>query len=199
MDLSFHQNSLDEGADTIESSCADEVFDLAAVVRQYEAPLLRYVEQLIGTASGDAQDVVQDAFLRLHRQVTGHGESSVKRISCWLFRVAHNLAMDAGRRRARRKRLQETVMADPVINPTEARATPEPAAELGHREACRLAMTELGQLPDEQRNVLLLKIIQGFTLREISDVTGMKIGTVNYRLTQGLRELSARLRETGAI
>ena len=90
-------------------------------------------------------------------------------------------------------------MADPLLNPQTAAADAGPAAAAGHREACHLAVAELEQLPEEQRTVLLLKIMQGFTLREISEVTGLKIGTVNYRLTQGLRALSERLKEAGAI
>jgi len=63
-----------------------------------------------------------------------------------------------------------------------------------HREACENAMREVDRLPDEQRHVLLLKIIQGLTLREISEITGLKIGTVNYRLTQALATLASRLK-----
>ena len=177
----------------------EEHFDLTAVVKEYETPLLRYVTQLIGVASDEAQDVVQDTFLRLHRQVAKRGARSVKHLSSWLFRVAHNLGMDAGRRRSRQKKALGKIMDDPVMNPAETPAALIPAGELGHREACRLAMSELQQLPDEQRNVMLLKIIQGFTLQEISDVTGLKMGTVNYRLSQGLRTLSQRLKDAGAI
>ena len=181
------------------SSALENIIDLNDVVRQYESALLRYVAQLIGSSSDDVEDVVQDAFIKLHNQVSKHGNDSVKHMSSWLFRVAHNLAMDAGRRRSRRARLQEKVTVDPVINPVETAKDNEPSQELEQREACNLAMSELQQLPEEQKSVLLLKIIQGFTLREISEVTGLKIGTVNYRLTQGLRELSRRLKQVGAI
>ena len=188
-----------KGRQMTSRASVEHSFDLTAVVRQYETPLLRYVTQLIGADEDEAQDVVQDTFLRLHHQINKRGVDSVQRISNWLYRVAHNLAMDAGRRRKRHKKLLGKVMNDPVINPTEAAAVHDPAGDLGHREACGLAMRELKRLPDEQKNVMLLKLIQGFTLQEISNVTGLKIGTVNYRITQGLRTLSQRLKQAGAI
>jgi RNA polymerase sigma-70 factor (ECF subfamily) len=174
--------------------------DLAAAVARFEGPLLQYVRHLIGSGAGDeVEDVVQDTFLRLHRQVNEKGRS-IENVSSWLFRVAHNLAMDAGRRRSRRRKLQDKVMQDPVLNPaTAAAAAADPAVSLARSEAQQLALAELQALPPEQKNVLLLKLIQGFTLHEISRTTGMKIGTVNYRLTQGLKQLSARLKERGAL
>ena len=197
--MKHHLNQNDEHPESAGSESVNGTFDLAAIVKQYETSLLGYVTQLIGSSSEDVQDVVQNTFLRLHRQVRKRGETSIERLSSWLFRVAHNLAMDAGRRAKRRRRLQEKIFDDPVINPQVARAAAKPDELLRNREACELAMPELRKLPEEQKNVVLLKIVQGFTLREISEMTGMKIGTVNYRLTQGLRELAQRLKKLGAI
>ena len=181
------------------ASPAGGAFDLAATMRQFESSLLRYAAHLIGPGTEDAQDVVQDTFIRLHHQVSRHGEASVGNLASWLFRVAHNLAMDAGRRRSRQRRLETQIVSDPELNPEVSQVLPAPAEELGHRESCALAVAELERLPEEQRTVLLLKVMQGFTLQQISDITGLKIGTVNYRLTQGLRELAQRLRQAGAV
>lgn len=188
-----------EHAESAVGVLVDDTFELNAVVQRFETPLLRYVTQLLGPGWAEIEDVVQDTFLRLHRQISKRGAASVKHLPSWLFRVAHNLAMDAGRKRKRRAQMQEKVMSDPVVNPVEVLQPPVPVEELGRREACDLAMAELANLPEEQKHVVLLKIIQGFTLREISEVTGLKIGTVNYRLTQGLRELSQRLKQAGAV
>jgi len=174
-------------------------FELNEVVERYQTPLLLYVRRIMGAAAAEVEDVVQDTFLRLHRQVAEHGEDSVKQVNSWLFRVAHNLAMDAGRRRQRQRRLQDKVMSDPVISTTGRVADSDPARALGRREARTLALKALDGLPAEQKQVLLLKTIQGFTLREISEVTGLKIGTVNYRVTQALRTLSQQLRQAGAL
>ena len=184
---------------TADAGLAPNGGSMAELVARYQTPLLRYVGQLLGPGTPEVQDVVQDAFLRFHHQMEKGGGEGIRNERSWLFRVAHNLARDVGRRRQRRKRLREQVTVDPTISTTSATAGGDPAAGLARREARELAVREMNGLPDEQKHVLLLKIMQGMTLREISEVTGMKIGTVNYRLTQGLRELAQRLRQAGAV
>ena len=168
--------------------------EFSAIMAEYETRLLHYVGQLIGPMSDEVQDIVQDTFLRLHRQINKHGRESIKHLSCWLYRVAHNRTMDIGRKRQSRYRLQEKMMHDPTTKNDS-----EPAKEFRHKESCGIAMDKLQKLPEEQKNILLLKIIEGFTLKQISELTGLKIGTVNYRLTQGLSTLSLELKKVGAI
>ena len=76
---------------------------------------------------------------------------------------------------------------------------PGPATAFARGEAHQLAMRELQQLPEEDRQILLLKLFEELTLREISEMTGMNIGTIHYRLNRGLRALSRRFKELGAI
>ncbi|HUU67996.1 MAG TPA: sigma factor, partial [Planctomycetota bacterium] len=65
-----------------------EAFDFAAAVSEFETPLLRYVRQFFGNDAESAEEVVQEAFLRLHRQVEQHGAASIENMPSWLFRVA---------------------------------------------------------------------------------------------------------------
>jgi RNA polymerase sigma-70 factor (ECF subfamily) len=199
MSIALRSDTPDQAEGPRAPTAAPSGFDLAAVVVSYESPLLRYVGQILGPRSAEVEEVVQDVFLRLQRQVLAKGLDSVQNLPSWLFRVAHNLAMDAGRRRRRQGQLEEAIMQDVAVHPLGATATAPPGEELARREAGALAVAEMQRLPEEQRHVLLLKVIQGLTLREISEITGMKMGTVNYRLTQGLKELARRLREAGAI
>ena len=60
-------------------------------------------------------------------------------------------------------------------------------------------MAELRDLPDQQKQVLLLKVIGDMSLRQISKVTGMSVSNASYRLNQGLRELSRRLKLANVI
>ena len=169
-------------------------FDLAGVVREYESPLLRYAARLIGARYDEAQDVVQDVFLKLHKQVDQHGFASIGNMRCWLYRVAHNLAMDYGRSRRRRRELEAKALSDPSVMEKLRGSELKDARDYEKEESAQVALAAVETLPDEQKNVILLKIIQGLTLKEISTITGMKIGTVNYRLTQGLRALAVQLK-----
>jgi len=179
---------------------ASQTFDFAAAVSQFETPLLRYVRQLFGNDAESAEEVVQESFLRLHRQVEQHGAESIENLSSWLFRVAHNQAISVRRRRELERKLREEAIADAAAE-THPGVAPAPDAleELVRRELCDLVMAEVRKLPDEQKEVLLLKVIQGFTLREIGEITGVALSSVSYRINQGLRELAQRLKAQGLV
>ncbi len=178
-----------------------EGVDYAAIVDRFQSPLLRYVYPLLSSGSGaeqDAQDAVQDTFLRLHKQVEQHGETSIDHLANWLFRVAHNVARDVGRKRSARSRAFEKAGQ---LTPDRSAGVDEvdQLADLEEREARQRAMDELHRLPEQWRQVLLLKITQHMTLRQIAEVTGLTVGNVGYRITQGLQELSRRLKRDGVI
>lgn len=101
--------------------------DLMAVVAHYQSPLLRYVGRMLGNVDHETEDIVQEAFVRLHRQVAGHGAGSVKHLTTWLFRVAHNLTIDMLRRRSRRKRAPDATVDPAVLSEEQAAAEADPA------------------------------------------------------------------------
>jgi len=184
---------------------APEAGDLMAVVARYQGPLLRYVGRMLGSADDQREDVVQETFIRLHRYVSAHGWDSIKHLTTWLFQVAHNLTVDAlcqkvRRQDAARRDAESGASADP------ASAAQEPTAEemdaLGEairQEARQVVLRELAQLDDSYRQVVLLKIVQGMTLREVAEVVGVSLSTVNYRLNEGLGILARRLRKAGVV
>jgi RNA polymerase sigma-70 factor (ECF subfamily) len=173
--------------------------DLMAVVAHYQSPLLRYVGRMLGGIDHEAEDVVQEAFVRLHRQVAGSGAGSVKHLTTWLFRVAHNLTIDMLRRRSRRKNSPETTIDPAVLSEEHAADELDALGEVLRREARQAALHELAQLDDEQRQVVLLRVIQEMTLRQVAEVIGISVSMVNYRLNQGLTELARRLRKAGVM
>lgn len=173
--------------------------DLMAVVAHYQSPLLRYVGQMLGRVDHEAEDIVQDAFVRLHRQVAGHGSGSVKHLTTWLFRVAHNLTIDMLRRRSQRRRVSETTVDPSALSEEQAVDELDALGEMLRQEARQVTLRELAQLDDQQRQVVLLKVIQGMTLRQVAEVFDISVSMVNYRLNQGLTELARRLRRAGVV
>jgi len=170
--------------------------DFAAAVEAHESPLLRYVLKLTGCQRELAEDVTQEVFLRLHRQVANHGDGSVKDLPSWLFKVAHNLAMDKLRKTKRHRRAHERVSREPA----NAESTNSgQLGELEHKEACARAMAEMDLLPPDLKQVLMLKILEGMTLRQIGEVTGLTVGNAGYRLNQALSELTMKLKQAEVI
>ncbi len=172
--------------------------DLMAVVRHYQTPLLRYVGHMTGRLDHETEDVVQEVFLRLHRQVSRQGAGSIRHLRTWLFKVAHNVTMD-NLRRAQRKSKQQAEVQEPAEPVQQALEEMDALGQAMRSEARQAALRELGQLPPEQRQVILLKIIQDMSLRQVAEIVGVSLSTVNYRLTQGLAELTRRLRQAGVV
>jgi RNA polymerase sigma-70 factor, ECF subfamily len=173
--------------------------DLMGVVTRYQGPLLRYVGRVLGAVDDQSEDVVQETFIRLHRQVSTQGWDSIRHPTTWLFHVAHNLTMDVLRQRARRE--EAGLVPEDSAGITEEQTAQEMDAlgEAIRREARHAVLRELGQLDDQYRQVVLLKVIQGMSLREVAEVIGVSLSTVNSRLNQGLSILARRLRKAGVV
>jgi len=173
--------------------------DLMAVVTRYQGALLRYVGRMLGTADHEAEDVVQETFVRLHLQVTKKGRRSVRNLTTWLFKTAQNLTNDVFRRRGRRKRATETIAEPTSLANEQAAEDLDVLSELLRQEAREVALRELAELDAPYRQVVLLKIIQGMTLRQVAEVVGISISLANYRLNKGLEELARRLQKAGVV
>ena len=156
------------------------------IMTQYETPLLRYAARLVNDVSL-AQDVVQETLIRLHRHLDGGG-AMPDNLKSWLYRVAHNQAVDLIRREQRLRLLHE--------NEAEARTAFAPrvdeAAE--REEAMERVIEEIQKLSDKERQVVLLRLQEGMSYRDISQVTGETEGNIGYLLHHAVRKLGARLR-----
>jgi len=173
-------------------------FDLAALIDEHQTPLLQYVRRLINSRE-DVEDIVQDAFLRLHRQVEKQGRDSVANPVSWLFRVAHNRAMDFRRKHKRRRDHMERVTMQAQVQSERRHDDQQIDTDLLERESVDRAMALLSVLPEDQQQIVTLKIMHGLTLREVGQVVGMPLGNVNYRLNKALATLAEKLKEQDAI
>ncbi len=173
--------------------------DLMAVVTHYQGSLLRYVGGMLGSADNEAEDIVQEAFVRLHLQVKGKGSQSVRNLTSWLFRTAQNLTIDLIRLRTRRVKTVNTSTDPALLEREQVTEDLDALGEALRQEAREAAIRELGKLDEQYRQVVLLKIIQGMTLRQVAEVVGVSTSMVNYRLNKGLAELAQRLKKAGVV
>ena len=166
-----------------------------AVVESFESPLLRYVIVLLRCQQQTAEDVVQEVFLRLHRHARIHGHDSIEDVSAWLYKVAHNRALDVVRQSTRQRIGQERLGEQTRMTTQNG----DQLADLERREACQRAMAAMHDLPDQLKQVLLLKIIAGMTLRQIAAITGLSVGNAGYRVNKALGILAMKLKEEQVI
>jgi RNA polymerase sigma-70 factor (ECF subfamily) len=158
---------------------------LAAFEELYQAHGARLKSlacNLLGNVA-DAEDAVQDAFLKAYRGWGGFKGGASP--STWLYRILVNSCYDAGRRRKRRREDASSQA------PLELR----PAA--GRDHPLRLTLeAALERLGERQRTVFLLAEVEGFTHREIASILEIAEGTSKHDLFAAKRELRRELRGT---
>ena len=153
---------------------------------------LRVVPRLLGYAGrlladrAEAEDIAQEAMLRLWRVAPDWRQGEAK-VSTWLYRVVTNLCTD--RLRARKRR--QTDALDQVAEPEDS----APGVVAGLIEADRMAAltAALAQLPDRQREAVVLRHIEGLTNPEIAEILQIGVEAVESLTARGKRALTAAL------
>lgn len=145
---------------------------------------------------GEAMDVTQEVFLTLFRKIDKfRGECSLK---TWLYRVTLNQAANRNRwwkRRFRERTLSLSLELGDNQTPLELPAgEPSPHRLVLSEELRRAIHKGLGQLPFDQRSVVVLRDVEGLSYEEIAEVTGAQVGTVKSRLARGRERLREILR-----
>ncbi|MBL8862147.1 MAG: sigma-70 family RNA polymerase sigma factor [Planctomycetes bacterium] len=168
------------------------------LVRRHEHALLSHARALLGRGAGH-EDAVQEAFLRLAQTppalpagVRGDPGAERAHLGAWLSTVTRNLCMDTLRSETRRRR-REAAAAETEGGGDAGLARVE---EQDTRDAVR---RELEQLPADQREVLVLRLVGDRSYKEIAAITGRKIGTVGWLISVGLQQLAERLGPVVAV
>jgi RNA polymerase sigma-70 factor (ECF subfamily) len=160
--------------------------DMAQLIEPVIPSLRRYARTFVRDG-GAADDLVQDT---LERAVSRwHQRRSDGDTRTWLFTILHNLAVNHLRRAARRGR--ELALDDAAESEVAVPSTQEDAL----RQADILAA--VGQLPDDQRGVLLLVSIEDVTYAEAARILDIPIGTVMSRLARARARLLKLVEEQG--
>jgi RNA polymerase sigma-70 factor (ECF subfamily) len=165
---------------------------LAELVRRYEDVLLKHARALLGSG-GPFEDAVQDTFLRLFErppQLSGAGpEAESAQLRSWLHTVLRNCCMDTLRSDERRRQREHAAAGHEPAPRSRAGG-----AEQVEQDDTRAAVErELARLPLDQREVLVLRLVGERSYREIAEITGRKVGTVGWLISEGLKPLSEKL------
>ena len=169
-----------------EQSKADRRAELLALAGELRPELHRYCSRLVGSVI-EGEDVVQDTLAKAFIALDGLAEAPPLR--AWLFRIAHNRALDVLRSKAIRA-AEPIEAAHHVVD----HASPDPLEELMRQEAVKTAVSRFAELPIPQRSVIILKDILDEPLAEIASLLDLTIDSVKAHLARG----RARLREINA-
>jgi len=161
----------------------------------FEQLVATHASRLLGLARrlvGDydlAEDIVQEAFLRLHRNLsTFRGDSS---IGTWLYRTVTHVAIDHLRREKLRQRIfffrTSNDDPDPISSAADPRPRPDHALAAG--ELGRALEQALSRLSPRQRSIFILRHYEGLPLKEIAETLGLEEGTVKAHLHRAVSTL----------
>lgn len=164
---------------------------LAALFIKLEIPLLRYAYQLVKRTEV-AQDLVQEAFLKLHEK-----QDTVLEPKPWLYRTVHNLAMNYHRKENRIVPLPESEQEGSDTN--HAAPEPMPDEQITRLEAIGQIQLVLQSLAPKKRELIRLKFEEELSYKEISAQTGLSVSNVGYQLHHLLKSLATEIQETGAF
>jgi RNA polymerase sigma-70 factor, ECF subfamily len=174
-----------------------------SLVRRYQNRIYSAAYRILGNTE-EAEEVVQETYIKVHHNLAKFRQESS--FGSWIFKIAHNICIDILRSRRRNLGGVQLLSFDPQSSfesdeSTETSSSvvsqvadeaPCPSTMLDMNEQSEIIEASLKELPENQRTVVVLHDIEGFSYQEISDIVGANLGTVRSRLHYGrlrLRQL----------
>ncbi|HET9110985.1 MAG TPA: sigma-70 family RNA polymerase sigma factor [Ktedonobacterales bacterium] len=154
--------------------------------------IYRYVRLKLGNAV-DAEDVTSAVFFNAWRTIHNFSPQRESSFAAWLFRLAHNAVVD------RFRTMRDNISLDATGERPALRAThPGPEAQVERKLTIYELTAALRLLTDEQREVVLLRFVEGMSAREVGDIMGKQEGAVRgmqFRAIEALRRALAQRHE----
>jgi RNA polymerase sigma factor (sigma-70 family) len=162
-------------------ACGGDERAFAVIFRRYHQPLYRFCLAIVGNPE-DAQDALQNTMVKVMRALPG--EERKIELKPWLYRIAHNESVDLLRRRRETRQL-DAEQAAPGYGLAEDAAT---------RERLRRLLIDLRELPERQRETLVMRELAGLGFEEIGAALGTSDAVARqtlYEARQSLRQMEA--------
>jgi len=163
----------------VQTAVAGREASFEELVRRYQRPIAAYVYRMVGDYDA-ALDLTQEVFIKVYNSLARY--RSEFKFSTWIYKIAHNAAIDHLRRHAvREQALTGSVDGDRREVAIESRRlTPEQESE--RKERCSEIESVVQLLQASYRELIVLRHSHDLSYDEIADVTGLPLGTVKNRL-----------------
>lgn len=169
-----------------------DIYAFEDLISKYEKKVYNTVLRIIRDKEA-AKDISQEVFIKVYKSLKNFNEKS--KFSTWLYRIAVNTSIDELRKNKNRYNNISLDNPDPEHGNTRqaefeisgSKDTPE--EKLIKKEKIKELYKAINMLQEDQRILILLRDIQGLSYDEISDVTGIKIGTVKSKLNRARNAL----------
>lgn len=163
------------------------------LVQRYKNPLTNYVFRFIGDYEA-CLDIVQETMIKVYRYKDSY--SSIAKFSTWIYTIAGNLARTEYQKRKRRKIFSINAYGenkDENYEIPDESYMPDQITDSGIKD--KIIQQALLKVSDAYREVVILRDIQDLSYEEISEVTGVSVGTVKSRINRGRAQLQKLLKD----
>lgn len=167
-----------------------ETLQLETVIDDYQTVLLRYAAGVLNNTDA-AQDVVQEVFIRLHENWTCLRERGAQ-LKSWLYRTTHNASVDYIRKESRLRFLHERKSRESVVQQ-------ECAQQSRQDELEALVYEHINRLKPREREVLVLRLQDEMSYRQIAEVLDRSEGYVGTLIHTATKKLTQSLRSAGVV
>jgi RNA polymerase sigma-70 factor (ECF subfamily) len=181
-------------SELVQSALAGRETSFEELVRRYQRPIAAYVYRMVGDYDA-ALDLTQEVFIKVYNSLTRY--RSEFKFSTWIYKIAHNAAIDHLRRHAvRDQALTSGIDGERrEILIESRRLTPEQESERKERRSEIESVVQL--LPAAYRELIVLRHSQDLSYDEIAEVTGLPLGTVKNRLFRAREAMRDHLLHRG--
>ncbi len=157
-----------------------EVDYFSCLYERYEARLLKYIKSIAGMDDDEAEDVLQEAFIKIWKNL--HAFDQRLKLSSWVYRIVHNEAISVLRKKHSYGKDARLAWDDATL----AKVADEPLREAEQLDEnyAKLIRETLEQLPLPYQEVLALRYMESMSYEEISDVLKIPEGTVAARINR---------------
>lgn len=180
--------------DILSQVSAGNVDAYGKIVVRYNGRLYNFIYRFVGDRE-TAEDIVQETFLRAFRKRKEY--RAIANFSTWLFTIAGNLAKSELRRRKRWRlfSIERDEETDTGMDLPDVSALPDKVAESSLADV--QIQQAIASLPDNYRQVILLRDVQGMSYQEISEIVDCPVGTVKSRVNRARLKLQQKLKNEG--
>ncbi len=173
----------------VEKICIGDSELYREIVGRYQERLIRYVSYLVGDQDL-AADAAQQAFIKAFINLKGFDRK--KKFSSWIYRIAHNEAINLVKKEKRKVSLEDGSLLEEVIKDKT-----NIEVEFEKKEIKRLIKGSLKKLPIKYRSALALFYLDGYSYEEISDILRVPMGTVGTLISRGKKLLKVVVEKKG--
>jgi len=161
------------------------------LMERYETPLLRYIHRISSFDRDDAEDILQESFIKAYRNLNDFDHDS--KFSSWMYRIVRNQTIDV----ARKRKIRVTVSIDEHDLTHILRATTDIEDETARKYDLARINVVVRSLPETYREALILRFLEEKSYEEIMDILHLPKGTVATLISRGKKILHENLSKEG--